>query len=88
MDCSHNTIEVFFNQETNKPERWECWSCKTGFAPMNSSNLGKDYANYETQRSVLIEYLMVMVARGDWHGVADAAMDIRELEAEKKRGQG
>ena len=55
---------------------------------MNSSNLGKDYANYETQRSVLIEYLMVMVARGDWHGVADAAMDIRELEAEKKRGQG
>ena len=25
-----------------------------------------------------------MVARGDWHGVADAAMDIREMEAEQK----
>lgn len=46
-----------------------------------------DYTNYETQRSVLIEYLQVMVARGDWHGVADAAMDLREMEAEKKREQ-
>ena len=44
-----------------------------------------DYTNYETQRSVLIEYLQVMVARGDWHGVADAAMDIRELEAEHRK---
>lgn len=49
---------------------------ETAFSP--------DYTNYETQRSVLIEYLQVMVARGDWHGVADAAMDIRELEAEQK----
>jgi len=49
---------------------------ETAFSP--------DYTNYETQRSVLIEYLQVMVARGDWHGVADAAMDIRELEAERK----
>jgi hypothetical protein len=44
-----------------------------------------DYTNYETQRSVLIGYLQVMVARADWHGVADAAMDIRELEAEQRR---
>ena len=43
------------------------------------------YQKYETQRSVLIEYLQVMVARGDWHGVADAAMDIRELEAEHRK---
>jgi hypothetical protein len=43
------------------------------------------YKRYETQRQVLIEYLQVMVAREDWHGVADAAMDIRELEAEQRR---
>lgn len=43
------------------------------------------YQKYETQRQVLIEYLQVMVARGDWHGVADAAMDIRELEAEHRK---
>ena len=43
------------------------------------------YQKYETQRQVLIEHLQVMVARGDWHGVADAAMDLREMEAERKR---
>jgi len=42
------------------------------------------YADYETQRRILIEYLHVMIARCDWHGVADVAMDLRELEAENK----
>ena len=41
----------------------------------------KDYSNYETQRSILIEYLQVMIAMEDWHGVADLAMDMRELKA-------
>ena len=49
-----------------------------------------DYKDVEVQKDVLIMYLQVMVAREDWHGVADAAMDIaamdiRELEAEQKR---
>jgi len=43
-----------------------------------------DYKDYETQVRIVQEYLQVMVARGDWHGVADAAMDIREMEAEQK----
>ena len=43
-----------------------------------------DYTDYETQHRILREYLQVMVARGDWHGVADAAMDLRELEAENE----
>lgn len=52
---------------------------------MNDWSADIDYSNYETQHRILIEYLQVMVARGDWHGVADAAMDLREMEAEKKR---
>jgi hypothetical protein len=44
-----------------------------------------NYADYETQRAILLEYLQVMVARCDWHGVADVAMDLRELEAEVKQ---
>jgi hypothetical protein len=44
----------------------------------------KNYADYETQRAILLEYLQVMVARSDWHGVADVAMDLRELEAEQR----
>ena len=38
-----------------------------------------NYTDYETQRRILIEYLHVMIARCDWHGVADVAMDLREL---------
>jgi len=43
-----------------------------------------NYTQYEAQRRILIEYLHVMIARCDWHGVADVAMDLRELEAEHK----
>lgn len=44
----------------------------------------EDYTHFETQRRVFLEYLQVMIARRDWHGVADLAMDLRELEAEQK----
>jgi hypothetical protein len=43
--------------------------------------MNADYTQYETQRRVFLEYLQVMIAREDWHGVADLAMDMRELEA-------
>lgn len=45
------------------------------------------YLNYEVQRRVFLEYLQVMIAREDWHGVADLAMDMRELEAKKPNRQ-
>lgn len=32
------------------------------------------------QRMTLIAYLQMKVDEADWHGVADAAMDLRELE--------
>jgi len=35
-----------------------------------------------TNRETLIAYLTMKVAEQDWHGVADAAMDLRELDAE------
>jgi len=40
--------------------------------------------SYEEQRAILIQYLQVMIARCDWHGVADVAMDLREMEAEQR----
>jgi len=43
----------------------------------------RDYQDPEVQIQVLSEYMMVMIARRDWHGVSDAANDIRELEAEQ-----
>lgn len=40
-----------------------------------------NYADFMEQKRVLLEYLQVMIANEDWHGVADLAMDMRELEA-------
>lgn len=45
------------------------------------------YLKYEVQRRVFLEYLQVMIAREDWHGVADLAMDMRELEAMHSKGK-
>ena len=42
----------------------------------------KDYNNFEIQKQILLEYLQVMIAIEDWHGVSDAANDLRVLEAE------
>jgi len=36
-----------------------------------------------TDKEVMIEYLFLKIRQEDWHGVADAAMDIREMEAKK-----
>ena len=47
----------------------------------NNKIFENNYQNYEVQRRVFLEYLQVMIAREDWHGVADLAMDMRELEA-------
>ena len=38
----------------------------------------------ENERAGMIEYLLLKVGSQDWHGVADAAMDIREIEAKIK----
>jgi hypothetical protein len=38
-----------------------------------------------SETEVMIAYLMLKVRQRDWHGVADAAMDIREMEAREKK---
>jgi hypothetical protein len=47
--------------------------------------MAKDYSKFETQKEILLEYLQVMIALQDWHGVADVAMDLRELEAKQNK---
>ncbi len=38
----------------------------------------------ERRKQVLILYLLSKVEDEDWHGVADAAMDLREIDIEIK----
>lgn len=38
-------------------------------------------AEYSATHKQYTEYLLMKVRTRDWHGVADAAMDLREIEA-------
>lgn len=51
--------------------------------PWNLDGLDNGFGEEDamTPRDVLIAYLKMKVDAGDWHAVADAAMDLRELEA-------
>jgi len=52
------------------------------------SGLGGSGGKYMEQTSpieVMTAYLLLKVKQKDWHGVADAAMDIREMEAREKK---
>ena len=42
------------------------------------------WADPTVQRRILMEYLQVMIARRDWHGVADVAMDLRDMDVEER----
>lgn len=48
---------------------------------MTNKNL--DYSEFRTQKEILLDYLQVMIAIQDWHGVSDVANDLRELEAKQ-----
>ena len=37
-----------------------------------------------TDREILIQYLLMKVRQEDWHGVSDAANDLREMDAKEK----
>lgn len=45
----------------------------------------KDYTDFNTQKEILLDYLQVMIAIEDWHGVSDLANDLRELEVKNNK---
>ena len=38
----------------------------------------------DARRQLMVSYLVMKVGEGDWHGVQDAASDLRDIEAEVK----
>jgi len=40
----------------------------------------------KTDREILIDYLLMKARQEDWHGVSDAANDLREMDAREKNG--
>lgn len=43
---------------------------------------------HDEQRETYLRYMQMKIEQRDWHGVADCAMDLRELEVEEKNKQG
>lgn len=41
-------------------------------------------AQLQNSKAVRVEYLQSLIVEEDWHGLMDAAADIREIEAEIK----
>ncbi len=48
-------------------------------------NRYKDYESLDVQKQIMLEYLQIMIAREDWHGVADAAMDLRDMAIQQRQ---
>ena len=41
----------------------------------------------KTDREILIDYLLMKARQEDWHGVSDAANDLREMDARQSSHQ-
>jgi hypothetical protein len=39
----------------------------------------------DNAEEIMIQYLLLKVEQKDWHGVSDAANDLREMEAKKNK---
>jgi hypothetical protein len=48
--------------------------------PPMTTNADK-YQQYRDARQTLIDYLLLKASESDWHGVSDAANDLRVMEA-------
>ena len=46
--------------------------------------MDEDEIVYRQHHQVLREYLKMKAEQRDWHGVSDAANDLRELEAQQR----
>jgi hypothetical protein len=47
------------------------------------ANLFAKKENINSAEKVMIDYLLLKVQQKDWHGVSDAANDLREMDARK-----
>jgi len=59
---------------------------------MTKIHLQSQYADQQaldeptkTDREILIDYLMMKARQEDWHGMSDAANDLREMDAKENK---
>jgi hypothetical protein len=55
---------------------------KDAYNMISKKSIAYHIDKLESKKYLMIDYLKLKTSEGDWHGVADAAMDIREIDAE------
>jgi hypothetical protein len=50
---------------------------------MNRDFLSKELSALALRKEVMISYLKLKLEEQDWHGVQDAASDLRDIESER-----
>ena len=67
-----------------------CYEAKGQLAPGGGSGgsvatVIRGTEDYKEKKKHLVKYLLMKVVEEDWHGVSDAANDIRVLEAKEEK---
>ena len=66
-------------------ENKACPFCHPNEEIMNpSSHIKTRIVHLETNKNEMISYALLKIRESDWHGLADAAMDLRDIDAELK----
>jgi hypothetical protein len=78
---NRNRTETTFNPTA--PSDYENMAARRTKALGESMKQTISEHEYEKNRAAYIEYLLMCVRLGDWHGVSDAANDLRVLEAKE-----
>lgn len=55
---------------------------KLAYTMVSNKSIKFNIDRLENKKSKMVDYLTMKVQEEDWHGVADAAMDIRDIESE------
>jgi hypothetical protein len=84
---NHNTCD---KHGYGIPHGGTCYYCSKEHREATTVSVpqkGGTILNTDHRRRVMIGYLQSKVEDGDWHAVADAAMDLREIEVEARLAQ-
>lgn len=54
----------------------------TTFVKVGKKFLSYKISSLEERKDMMVKYMKLKMQEEDWHGVADAAMDIRDIESE------
>lgn len=62
-------------------EQWDAYYRANGKNPVVTIGMGEVVAKLRAEKAALVTYAHMKLDSGDYHGAADACMDLREIDA-------